>query len=190
LYIAKEAAMKIRGNILLNLNTERLNIYSGVKKHESELVMKSILMVVLLVFPVAVAAQKNSYKGFPSLIWPKLYDVSYVKETDEHGGFDKPVFSANARSLAGKTVSLPGYMVPFENKSESAIFMLSSLPLNACFFCGVGGPESVIEVHLKQPAKYSEKPVEVRGLLVLNDTDPDKMMYVLKDAEITGAPGF
>jgi hypothetical protein len=68
--------------------------------------------------------------------------------------------------------------------------MLSSLPLNACFFCGAGGPETVIEVFLKKEINYTEKPVEVQGTLRLNDKDPDKMMYILENAEMIGEIEF
>jgi hypothetical protein len=140
--------------------------------------------------PLGSHAQKNQYKGFPSLIWPKLYDVTFVKQKDASGEYEKPVFSASTKSLAGKIISLPGYMVPFEGGVRASTFMLSSLPLNACFFCGVGGPESVVEVHLKKEVTYSEKPLEIKGVLKLNDADPDKMMYVLENAEIIGEVGL
>jgi hypothetical protein len=146
---------------------------------------RSVLIFTLLV-PGMAAAQKNTYKGFPSLIWPKLYDVSFVKAKDKNGEYDKPVFSASAKTLAGKSVVLPGYMVPFENGIKGSVFMLSSLPLNACFFCGVGGPESVVEVHLKKEVTYNERPLEVKGILRLNDKDPDKVMYILEEAEVIG----
>ena len=152
--------------------------------------IKRVLICVAIFLPLTLAAQRSTYKGFPSLIWPKLYDISFTKAADAHGEYDKPVFSEAAKSLAGKTISIPGYMVPFENGLKSSHFMLSSLPLNACFFCGAGGPETVIEVDLKKEVTYSEKPIEVRGILKLNDKDPDKMIYVLENAEITGAPGF
>jgi hypothetical protein len=139
---------------------------------------------------MSVFGQKNVYKGFPSLIWPKLYDVTYVKASDKLGDYDKPVFSTAAKSLNGKIISLPGYIVPFDNGMESAHFMFSSMPLNACFFCGVGGPESVIEVFLKEEISYTDKPVEIKGLLRLNDKDPDKMMYILDNAELVGEVGF
>jgi hypothetical protein len=138
----------------------------------------------------SVSAQKGSYQGFPSMVWPKLYDIQFVKATDANGEYEKPVFSAAAKSLQGKTISLPGYMAPFESGMKGKHFMLSSLPLNACFFCGVGGPETVIEVFLKEEVSYTEKPIEVSGTLMLNDTNPDQMIYVLKNAVITGEPGF
>lgn len=147
-------------------------------------------LAILFIFPLPVFAQKNIYKGFPSSIWPKLYDIQFVKASDKLGEYDKPVFSAGAKSLHGKTVTLPGYMVPFENGLKSSHVMLSSLPLNACFFCGIGGPETVIEVHLKKEVSYIEKPVEVRGVLMLNDKDPDKMIYILQNAEYIGEAGL
>jgi superfamily II helicase len=69
-------------------------------------------------------------------------------------------------------------------------FMLSSLPLNACFFCGVGGPETVVEIFLTNPITYTDKPVEIKGKLILNDKDPDKMIYQLIAAEFLGVVEF
>jgi hypothetical protein len=149
-----------------------------------------ILLGFILHIHALAQAPKNTYKGFPSLVWPKLYDIQYIKATDANGEYDKPIFSASAKALNGKTITLPGYIAPFENGMKSSHFMLSSMPLNACFFCGVGGPESVIEIYSKQPITYTEKPVEIRGVLKLNDTDPDKMIYILENAELIGEVGL
>jgi len=81
-------------------------------------------------------------------------------------------------------------MVPFENGMKGTHFILSSLPLNACFFCGVGGPETVVEIFLKNAVTYTDKPVEIKGKLILNDSNPDKMVYVLEEAEFLGAVEF
>ena len=81
-------------------------------------------------------------------------------------------------------------MVPFENGMKGTHFILSSLPLNACFFCGVGGPETVIEIFLKTAVTYTDKPVEIKGKLILNDSNPDKMVYILEAAEFLGAVEF
>lgn len=140
----------------------------------------------MMLVAAGATAQNRPYAGLPSLIWPKLYDIEFVKAKDKLGEFDKPVFSAGAKALKGKRVTLPGYMVPFESGIRGAHFMFSSMPLNACFFCGVGGPETVIEVFARAPVSFAEKPVEVSGVLKLNDTNPDQMIYVLEDAQILG----
>ncbi len=68
--------------------------------------------------------------------------------------------------------------------------MLSSLPLNACFFCGVGGPETVVEVFTTKSVTYTEKPIEIQGTLMLNDRNPDQMIYILENAVILGEVGL
>jgi hypothetical protein len=161
-----------------------------MKKTNAKLLKQFIAGVILVLVSFCSLAQKNTYKGFPSLIWPKLYEIQFTKASDKLGEYEKPVFSAAAKSLNGKVVSLPGYIVPFEGGMKNNHLMLSSLPLNACFFCGVGGPETVIEVYLRKEISYTEKPVEIQGTLKLNDKDPDKMIYILENAELTGEIEF
>ena len=144
------------------------------------------LIAVCLLFSSSAYSQKRIYKGLPSLVWPKLYAIEYRKEGDN----DKPLFSKDVQSIANKVITLPGYMVPFESGMKGTHFMLSSLPLNACFFCGVGGPETIVEVFLAEAISYSDKPVEIRGKLILNDKNPDKMFYILEKAEFLGAVDF
>jgi hypothetical protein len=149
-----------------------------------------LILLVCFVFLPFVSHSQNTYKGFPSLVWPKLYDIKFEKATDDLGEYDKPIFSNAAKSLNGKTISLPGYMVPFENGMKGDHFMFTSLPLNACFFCGVGGPETVVEVFTKYPVTYTEKPIEIRGTLKLNSTNADQMIYLIEGAEVTGEVDF
>jgi hypothetical protein len=151
--------------------------------------MKPFAILGFIVLSTTALAQKQSYKGLPSLIWPKLYDIRFVKAVDPSEA-DKPVFSDAAKAINGKIVTLPGYIVPFTSGLKSTHFMLSSLPLNACFFCGVGGPETVVEVFSTSPVQFTEKPVEVQGTLRLNEHDPDKMIYILEKAEYLGEVEF
>lgn len=149
--------------------------------------MRSTFVFLLCLAAICTTAQqKVSYKGLPSAIWPKLYNITYQKSED----YDKPVFSKDVLALSSKVISLPGYMVPFENGMKGNHFILSSLPLNACFFCGVGGPETVIEVYLKTSVTYTDRPIEVKGKLILNDKDPDRMVYLLEEAEFLGVIDF
>lgn len=135
-------------------------------------------------------AQKKPYNGFPSLIWPKLYSTTFEKAKDNLGEYEKPVFTDMVKNLNSKIITLPGYMIPFENGMKGNHFMLSSLPINACFFCGVGGAETVVEVFTTKSVNYSEKPIQIKGKLKLNDTNPDQMIYVLEAAEVLGGVDF
>ena len=68
--------------------------------------------------------------------------------------------------------------------------MLSSLALNVCFFCGVGGSETNIEIFLSKPINYTDKTIEVSGKLILKDKNPDKMIYIMSAAEFLGTLEF
>jgi hypothetical protein len=170
----------------VNIKLQHLGFYTILKFECPCHQMKKIFFALLLIIAISSQAQKSIYKGLPSLVWPKLYAIEYRKEGDN----DKPLFSKDVQSIANKVITLPGYMVPFESGMKGTHFMLSSLPLNACFFCGVGGPETIVEVFLAEAISYTDKPVEIRGKLILNDKNPDRMFYILEKAEFLGAVDF
>jgi hypothetical protein len=150
-----------------------------------------VLFFIMIIGAQAQTPAPSVYKGMPSLVWPKLYDIRFEKAKDKLGDYDKPIFSQATKNLDGKIVTLPGYMIPFDNGvMKGTKFMFSSLPINACFFCGVGGPESVIEVIMKEPLSFNEKPIEIKGVLRLNDKDPDRMIYRIEQAEFIGEADF
>lgn len=117
-------------------------------------------------------------------VWKSLSEVSYKISEDQFGELYVPVFSDNIKKLEGKEVEADGYIIPFEGMFKPEHIILSSLPLAECFFCGSGGPETVMEVMLANPIKYTSKRVKVRGKLTLNAKDPEKLMYILKDARL------
>ena len=142
--------------------------------------MKKLAFISLFFFSVGAFAQfSDSGKN-----WNTLADVKYEKSNDEYGEIYIPKFGAEVQKMNGKTVSLKGFIIPFEGMFEPKHIILSSLPIAACFFCGGSGPETVAEAYLKEEVKYTAKPVTVTGRLELNDTDYDQLMYILKDAEV------
>ncbi len=154
------------------------------------MILRKYLFWALFLSAFQSGAQNLTYNGFPSLNWPVLYSVTYKSGSTEDGEVKIPVFNEKLRALEGKSIVLPGYMVPSSNGLKVQEFMLSSLPLNACFFCGVGGPETVVLVRLKRTESFNDKPVEVRGVLRLLPSDPDGMIYVLDQGEILGEIEF
>ena len=153
--------------------------------------MKQVVFIIfLLVSTLGTNAQTKEYTGIPSLVWPKLIDITYKAGQDQYGEIQIPVFSEKVKNMEGKVVTLPGYMIPFEGGYKETRFILSSLPINACFFCGTGGPESVIEIKSKKAIAYSEMPIEVRGILRINNSDPDQMIYALEEVEYLGTVKF
>ena len=121
-------------------------------------------------------------KTYAQEVWKSLSEVTYKISQDNFGELYVPVFSENIKKLEGKVVEADGYIIPFEGMFKPTHIILSSLPLAECFFCGSGGPETVMEVMLSSPIKYTSKRVKVRGKLTLNTADPEKLMYILKEA--------
>ncbi len=139
---------------------------------------KSLLISALMVSFTFAWAQSS-----PN-VWKELSEVTYKIGEDEFGELYLPVFSDKIKSMEGQVVEADGYIIPFEGMFKPEHIILSSLPLAECFFCGSGGPETVMEVMLKDPIKYTSKRVKVRGKLILNSNDPEKLMYILSDAQL------
>ncbi|MCU0355631.1 MAG: DUF3299 domain-containing protein [Cytophagales bacterium] len=145
------------------------------------------LAVLLALFGSAAFGQGS--KRLTSNEWVTLSKVTYKASKDAYGDINVPVFSADVKAMSGKVVTLPGYIIPLdgiEGAFKADHFVLSSLPVEACFFCGVGGPETVAEVQMKSPVEYTKKPVRLKGKLTLNADDPYRMIYILEDAEFVG----
>lgn len=106
------------------------------------------------------------------------------KYSQEYGGyFLCPQFGNDIRSREGTEVSLRGYYIPFDMVTPNAI-VLSKNPYSACFFCGAAGPESVAEVVFskKMPRLRLDQIVTVRGKLKLNDTNVDRLTFIIEGA--------
>jgi hypothetical protein len=142
--------------------------------------MRALLIIcALFIFSgSALQAQEN--------LWKTLSKLTYEKKFDELLGFkvDVPVFGDETKALEGKIVEVSGYIVPVEGYKSHTEFVFSAYPYNMCFFCGGAGPETVMEVTSKEPVKYSTERIKLRGKLLLNSDDINRLMYVLVDAEV------
>ncbi len=117
--------------------------------------------------------------------WKQLAEVEFIKSNDGYAEIYLPSFSAGIKALEGKEVTLQGYIVPNDGLFKSDEFIISSLPLAQCFFCGGdSGPESVAYVFPQEPIKYTAKTVTVKGKLELNETDSNKLLYTLNNATV------
>jgi hypothetical protein len=128
----------------------------------------------------------HSHVEAQSDIWKTLGKITFVKKYDELLGFkvDMPVFGAEVKALAGKEVTVKGYIIPIEGYKSHTEFVFSAYPYNMCFFCGGAGPETVMEVFAKEPIKYTADPIVIKGKLGLNENDINRLMYELKDVVI------
>ena len=148
--------------------------------------MKKLVRVLMLPFGATLHAQDVAASGVT--LWRTLEEIDYEITQDEWGDLYLPVFSEKIQALKGKTVEVAGFIIPFEELLKPEYLILSALPVSECFFCGAGGPETVMEVRLKpgQKVKYTTRKIKIKGTLVLNKDNPDRLMYQLKEGMYVG----
>ena len=146
--------------------------------------MKKIFIAFIAVFAFTAIPHKAVAQN--ENLWKTLSKITFRKEYDEMLGFkiDVPVFSEDILKLEGKEVTVRGYIIPVEGYQQQGYFVFSAYPYNLCYFCGGAGPETVMEVFTKEgtTVKYTAKPITIKGKLVLNSKDVNKLMYLLEDA--------
>lgn len=114
-------------------------------------------------------------KGIVS--WSLLVKTS-IRKTDGRLG---PYFPDEVRALNGKTVKVQGFMLPLETGDLHRRFIISAFS-PSCPFCLTAGPETMIEVKLRAPVKYSLDPMVFEGRFETLDNDPGGVFYRLVDA--------
>ena len=135
----------------------------------------------LCLFLISVAAHSQT-----EISWSTLDDVTFTDKYSEEaqGYYYYPQFGKSVKELEGKQVFLKGYMLVIDPSQN--IYILSRYPYASCFFCGSGGPESIVELQLKpkHPKFKMDQIVTISGTLVLNYDDIYQCNYILGDAEI------
>ena len=143
--------------------------------------------IMLLIFCAVATSLVHGQDQVPSgNSWKTLAKITYKKEYDEILGFkiDKPVFSDKVKALEGQEITIKGYIIPVEGYKSHKEFILSAFPYNMCYFCGGAGPETVMEVEALEPIAFQAESLVLKGKLVLNPDDINRLMYLLVDAEL------
>ncbi len=139
--------------------------------------MRAVILIIFILSNVSTLAQGN---------WKLLTDVEILTRMDQEQGYEisYPKFGESVLKLDNQPITLKGYMIPLDDMIGQQYFVLSALPFNICFFCGGAGPETVAEVKTKSEVRFTDAAITVRGILKLNPDDPDRLMYIIEDAEI------
>lgn len=138
--------------------------------------------ILILIFSLGAVISLSAQKT--SGVWQDLADITYKEEFSEMLGFDieVPVFGKTPSGMDGKEITIKGYIVPLEGFGAHKEFIFSAFPYNMCYFCGGAGPETVMEVFASEKVAYTAKPITIKGKLVLNRDDVNRLMYFLLDA--------
>lgn len=146
------------------------------------------LILLFIAFLTIQGAQAQEVKMKGPKVWTTLADVKYDIQKDEYGDLYVPVWGEDVMSIKDELVEIEGFVIPSDITFTDEYMIVSSLPISECFFCGSGGPETVMEVYLKEGEKYkyNSKRLKFRGKLKLNADNPDKLMYQLVETEFLG----
>lgn len=130
--------------------------------------------------------------GVIQLTWDLLanidFEEKYNEEIDQQVPY--PLFHPTIKSIDGKKVTIEGFVLPLDETGDESIVILSAFPYSQCFFCGNAGPESVLDIQMKDQKKGSSFSMDEKtrfvGKLRLNDSDLYYLNYILEEAEIAG----
>lgn len=100
---------------------------------------------------------------------------------DEARGLFTASHPASVKALSGRTVSLPGFIMPLDAAAKGTHFLLSKYT-PVCAFCPPGEPNEVVEVHSAKPIAFSPDLVTVTGKFGLEDKGENGLFF-----QITGA---
>ncbi len=120
--------------------------------------------------------------------WHILAQVEMDKSFDPEFGIETmiPKISASTNAMNGQQVVLKGYIIPLTGKVEQSHFMFSKFPQNMCFFCGKAGPESAIQVFMKDGKKlaFTSEKIVLEGKLIIHNDNSSGLLYTMEDGEI------
>ncbi|MEJ2879970.1 hypothetical protein [Pedobacter sp. GR22-6] len=127
--------------------------------------MKKLMLALLLLTGFTVKAQHNPDDQVMSDNWDIIGSVDFkiVKDSEMYA-----VYNTNIKKLANKPFELEGYIVPIKDGMKQTKFMLSTLPINQCFYCGKNGVPIMVMVEMAEPIKFTYQTIKVKGTLKLN----------------------
>lgn len=136
--------------------------------------ISSLLLTSYLVFSVYCAT------GQHKMSWDDFYDVRFEEKSE---GYLRPIFGQSLLWMDGEEIYISGYVIPLDFQQN--IYVISAFPNASCFFCGGAGPESVMELQLKNATRNyrTDEWKRFKGRLCLNRDDENHMHYILEDAE-------
>ncbi len=111
-------------------------------------------------------AQHDPSDQIVSANWDVIGDVEFKMAKDDSEMY--AIFNNDIKKRAGKPFELEGYIVPIKDGMKQTKFMLSTLPINQCFYCGKNGVPIMVEVQLAEPTKFTYQTIKVRGTLKLS----------------------
>lgn len=114
-------------------------------------------------------------KGTNPLPWAALDETEIGKRFDVK-------FLPYVADLDGKTVTVSGFIQP-QKSDEVQQFLLTEFAVG-CWFCDSPGPLQIVQVDAAKAVPFVTGMVTVTGMLQLNKTDPERLLFTITDATV------
>ncbi|WP_438712693.1 hypothetical protein ACSTS3_10785 [Aquimarina muelleri] len=137
---------------------------------------KFLIIIILLSSYTCFSQQKVTWKDLSQVKFTEKFFPAYGES------FLYPEFLSFVKALEGKQITITGYFLNVDPKGK--LYILSKGPMSSCFFCGVGGPETAIELQFtSKPTFKTDAIVSITGTLKLNADDIEHFNYILENCK-------
>ncbi len=134
-------------------------------------------------FDDEVRAERAAQRNLPTADGPTWAILRKTRiSIDEKSQLYRASHPAEVRALAGRRLTLRGYMLPLEANDRTAHFLISPYT-PVCFFHPPAEPNEIVEVRLRRPIAAGYHLVEVSGVLQLADNGEKGLFFVMDAAE-------
>ncbi|HYC73825.1 DUF3299 domain-containing protein [Brevundimonas sp.] len=127
------------------------------------------------------AAERQAQLNLPRAdgpLWETLRQTRIA--IDERSQLFTASHPAPVRAIAGRRVTVRGYMLPLEAAARTGHFLISPYT-PVCFFHPPAEPNEVIEVRLSRPIEAGYHLVEVTGVLQLANDGEKGLFFVIPE---------
>lgn len=165
------------------------------------IILISLITIVSLSGITSGTSESSSEASVPTFEMSLNGDQLYFKDLRKYrmGAKQAP---ADIKKFDGQTVSIIGFMVPFDSIEKLDKFILLQAPFMGCFHIPPPQPnESVLINTTKAPSDYTYEPIKITGKLKIEETYIENYlvsMYTIEastiqvvsqnDAELDGLP--
>jgi hypothetical protein len=144
------------------------------------------MRVLFFLMVILIGGMVDTMRGQEMLDWVTLADVKFEKAYSEELmlEYDVATFGDLIKQFDGKEVQISGYVIALDALGVS--FVLSRNPNATCFFCGGGGPETIVDIKVKPKALKRYRMDErktFKGILKLYPDNSGSFIYLLTEAE-------
>ncbi len=126
-------------------------------------------------------AAQNQLPVSKDTMWNTLTKTKVSLDDKEYQYSAK--YTPEVKALAGKQITIKGFMLPIEPTEKFKHFILSKRT-PTCPYCPPGEPNEIVEVFTKDPVKYNDGLISVTGKFELINNQNFGMFFKLDNAVV------